>query len=105
MSTPLTPEEIRELREKAEKLLAVPELTVSFLHQTEDAFQLAANPTAVLRLLDELEANRAAEARTQMAIERARCANCGCLCTAHEVDDEELRACEECECKQYMSKP
>lgn len=30
-----------------------------------------------------------------------RCAGCGCYSTLHEVDDEELRACTECECQQF----
>ena len=30
-----------------------------------------------------------------------RCQNCGCLASRHETDDEELRACRDCECEQY----
>jgi hypothetical protein len=30
-----------------------------------------------------------------------RCSRCGCFATRHEVDDEELRACADCECAQY----
>lgn len=30
-----------------------------------------------------------------------RCSCCGCFSTRHVVDDEELRECVDCECKQY----
>lgn len=31
-----------------------------------------------------------------------RCASCGCPALDHAVDDEELRECLSCECKQYV---
>ena len=30
-----------------------------------------------------------------------RCMECGCFSTVHEVDDEELRGCTDCACKQF----
>ena len=30
-----------------------------------------------------------------------RCLRCGCFATRHEVDDEDLRECADCECTQY----
>lgn len=30
-----------------------------------------------------------------------RCSRCGCFSTRHEVDDEELRECADCECEEY----
>ena len=30
-----------------------------------------------------------------------RCSCCGCFSTRHEVDDEELRKCADCECDQF----
>lgn len=30
-----------------------------------------------------------------------RCSRCGCMSTAHAVDDEELRGCLDCECDQF----
>lgn len=30
-----------------------------------------------------------------------RCSCCGCFASRHEVDDEELRECLDCECKQW----
>lgn len=30
-----------------------------------------------------------------------RCLDCGCFSTVHEVDDEELRGCTDCACKQF----
>lgn len=30
-----------------------------------------------------------------------RCADCGCFSTVHEVDDEELRGCTDCACRQF----
>lgn len=32
-----------------------------------------------------------------------RCLNCGCFATAHDTDDEELRGCTACECRQFVS--
>ena len=32
-----------------------------------------------------------------------RCLNCGCFSTVHEVDDEELRNCTGCECRQFLT--
>lgn len=34
-----------------------------------------------------------------------RCECCGCFATRHDVDDEELRACADCECSQYLVQP
>lgn len=34
-----------------------------------------------------------------------RCSRCGCLVTAHDVDDEERRGCQECECSQFEAPP
>lgn len=30
-----------------------------------------------------------------------RCSRCGCFATRHEVDDDELRGCVDCECEQF----
>lgn len=30
-----------------------------------------------------------------------RCSRCGCFASRHEVDDEELRGCADCECTAY----
>jgi len=30
-----------------------------------------------------------------------RCSRCGCFCSRHAVDDEELRNCADCECTQF----
>lgn len=30
-----------------------------------------------------------------------RCSRCKCFATIHEVDDEDLRECSDCECTQY----
>jgi len=37
-----------------------------------------------------------------LKIESIRCQNCGCPADSHIVDDEELRECTQCECKQYL---
>ena len=34
-----------------------------------------------------------------------RCSRCGCLVTDHDVDDEERRACQKCECPQFLAPP
>lgn len=36
-----------------------------------------------------------------MAPGAPRCSQCGCFSTRHEVDDEELRECADCECTQF----
>ena len=38
---------------------------------------------------------------TGMAAGVPRCSRCGCFSTRHEVDDEELRNCADCECTQF----
>lgn len=32
-----------------------------------------------------------------------RCLDCGCFSTVHEVDDEELRGCTDCACRQFLT--
>jgi hypothetical protein len=32
-----------------------------------------------------------------------RCSRCGCFASRHEVDDEELRGCADCECTAYQA--
>lgn len=32
-----------------------------------------------------------------------RCLDCGCFSTVHEVDDEELRSCTDCACRQFLT--
>lgn len=48
--------------------------------------------TAAMAIIEQL---------ARMAPGVPRCSRCGCFSTLHEVDDEELRECSDCECTQY----
>lgn len=45
------------------------------------------------------------EQLARMAPGVPRCHRCGCFATRHECDDEELRACVDCECSQFEAGP
>jgi hypothetical protein len=75
------------------------------LVRPSDGAPLALNWTQALEEIRDLRDDRdhwkkRAE-QAEYAIDLPRCKHCGCLVTAHAVDDEERRQCLDCACKQF----
>lgn len=70
-----------------------------------DGAPLALNWTQALEeirdLLDDRDHWKKRAEQAEYALDLPQCRHCGCLVTAHAVDDEERRQCLDCSCKQF----
>lgn len=93
-----------EIRHAAPPWLSDAAEALGMVRQSDGA-PLALNWTQALEeirdLLDDRDHWKKRAEQAEYALDLPKCRHCGCLVTAHAVDDEERRQCLDCSCKQF----